>query len=322
MASFSSMGESIVSVRDLRKSYGDRAVLQGVSFDVLRGEILGIIGLNGMGKTTTVEIAQGLRTRDSGQVLVHGYDPAVDRAQLRHLVGSQLQSCALPDRLRVNEALRLFARLAGDVVDWRTLREEWGLTRLGQSAFGGLSGGERQRLFIALALVNAPRVVFLDELTQGLDPAARRETWRLVGLVRDQGATVVLVTHDMEEVQHLCDRVLLLHDGRVAASGTPMDLVARLGGPVRVTFTIAPTILDVLEAVPGVIEVRHDGVLADVFCDAASVVLVAGEVARYGHTPSDFAVSRPDLSDVFLTLTAPTSESPTSPSTVSMGAVR
>lgn len=187
-------GEIAIRVDGLRKSYQDRSILDDVSFDVGTGEIFGILGPNGTGKTTTVEIVQGLRPSDGGFVRVLGHDPSRDRAQLRGLVGAQLQSCALPDRLRVGEALRLFARFAGDVVDWRALAEGWGLTRMRRAAFGSLSGGERQRLFVALALINRPQVVFLDELTQGLDPVARGDTWDAIARLRGRGVAVVLVT--------------------------------------------------------------------------------------------------------------------------------
>ncbi|HEV7760189.1 MAG TPA: ABC transporter ATP-binding protein, partial [Acidimicrobiales bacterium] len=177
-------GRPALAVEGVTKAYGRHQVLHDVSFSVAQGEIFGLLGSNGAGKTTAVEIIQGIRGRDAGQVRVLGLDPTSQRAQLRHLVGAQLQSSALPDRLRVGEALRLFARLAGDVVDWRALRDEWDLGPLERRPFGALSGGEAQRLFLALALVNRPRIVFLDELTQGLDVAARRETWDHVEHVR------------------------------------------------------------------------------------------------------------------------------------------
>lgn len=296
-----------ISVRRLVKAYGDRRVLDGVSFEVRQGEIFGILGRNGTGKTSAVETIQGLRTRTGGQVTVAGWDPARDRDRLRTVVGAQLQSSALPDRIKVAEALRLFARLAaqaGPAADWRALIEQWGLAGAARRAFGNLSGGERQRLFIALALVNRPSVVFLDELTQGLDPGARRDTWRLVAEVRDQGATVVLVTHDMDEVEHLCDRILVLHEGSVRATGPPAEIVASLGGPVRTSFsTSSPSVVDGLEAVSGVDEVTYDGRVAVTTGDAGSVVRVAAELNRRGQAPTDFTVRRPSLEDAFLTLT-------------------
>lgn len=251
-----------------------------------------------------MEIVQGLRDRDGGRVEVLGLDPARERARLRGLLGAQLQSSALPERLRVGEALRLFARLAGDVVDWRELADEWDLNRLRRSAFGSLSGGERQRLFVALALVNRPRVVFLDELTQGLDLAARRETWRLVGRVRDQGATVVLVTHYMDEAERLCDRLGVLHGGALAACGTPEELIARTGGSIRVRFSCPHTAaLAGLERLPRVHRVVHDGQLVEVEGDPEAAVPIAAELARRDLVPSDFSVLRPALEDAFVALT-------------------
>lgn len=296
--------DQLIRVHQLSKAYGDRQVLAGVSFELRAGEVFGILGRNGVGKTTTVEILQGLRFRDGGEVSILGHDPARERRALRGLVGSQLQASGLPQRIRVHEAVRLFARLAGDVVDWRGLMAEWNLDHLAESAFGTLSGGERQRLFVALALVNQPRVVFLDELTQGLDPAARRDTWRLVDRVRDRGAGVVLVTHDMEEAAQLCDRLAVLHEGRLRAAGTPDELVISAGGSVQTRFSAPADAVVGLEGLPGVRAVTHDGAHATVVGDAASPLLVAAELARRRVVPADLAIQRPTLGDVFLELTA------------------
>jgi ABC-2 type transport system ATP-binding protein len=298
------VGEPVIVVDGLTKAYGDRQVLDGLSFSVAPQEIFGILGPNGVGKTTAVETIQGLRSRDGGGVGVLGLDPARQRAKLRYLVGSQLQTTALPERLRVGEALKLFTRLAGDVVDWRQLRDEWDLARIERSAFGSLSGGERQRLFIALALVNRPQLVFLDELTQGLDPAARRDTWRLIQRIRDEGATVVIVSHYMDEVEHLCDRVGVLHEGRLTACDTPQNLIAAAGGSVRTRFSAGDLDLTSLERLPFVDEVSRPGGLVEVKGDASTPVLVAAELARNGVIPADFTVVRPSLEDVFVTLTS------------------
>jgi len=298
------VGEPVIVVDGLTKAYGDRQVLDGLSFSVAPQEIFGILGPNGVGKTTAVETIQGLRSRDGGGVGVLGLDPARQRAKLRYLVGSQLQTTALPERLRVGEALKLFTRLAGDVVDWRQLRDEWDLARIERSAFGSLSGGERQRLFIALALVNRPQLVFLDELTQGLDPAARRDTWRLIQRIRDEGATVVIVSHYMDEVEHLCDRVGVLHEGRLTACDTPQNLIAAAGGSVRTRFSAGDLDLTSLKRLPFVDEVSRPGGLVEVKGDASTPVLVAAELARNGVIPADFTVVRPSLEDVFVTLTS------------------
>jgi ABC-2 type transport system ATP-binding protein len=296
---------AVVAVRDVRRSYGDRPVLVDLSFHVLRGEIFGILGANGAGKTTAVEILQGLRRRDAGDVRVLDLDPARDQPRLRALVGTQLQSSALPDRLQVGEALRLFARIAGDVVDWRELMAEWDLLRLERTAYRDLSGGEQQRLFLALALVNRPRLVFLDELTQGLDPTARRETWSLVERVRDAGTTVVLVSHYMDEVERLCDRVGVVRDGRMSVVGRPTELVSAHGGDVRCRFTVTTTtgLGAALAALPGVREVAARGPAYVVSGQPDSPVRVAAELDRRGLAPTDFTVLRPSLEDVFVALT-------------------
>lgn len=296
------MNEPLVEVRDLRKSYGEHAVLRGVSFDVRAGEILGLAGRNGAGKTTTVEIAQGLRRGDSGTVRVLGLDPARDRARIRKLVGSQLQSSALPARLRVGEALRLFARLADDVTDWRVLARQWGVEHLLHAAFADLSGGERQRLFLALAMVTRPRIIFLDELTQGLDAMARRHTWDLVRRVRDEGASVVLVSHDMAEIEALCDRVALLVEGRIAEQGSPQELVARLGGPVIIRFRPDGAIPH-LTHLQGVVEVSLDSTGLGVLVEPAAVVDVVAELAQQGFRPTDLRIDRTGFEEVFMRLT-------------------
>jgi ABC-2 type transport system ATP-binding protein len=294
-------GRPALQVAGLRKAYGDHQVLTDLSFTVEKGEIFGLLGSNGAGKTTAVEIVQGLRGRDQGDIRILGLDPVEERSRLRHLVGSQLQSSALPDRLRVGEALRLFARLAGDAVDWRELSGQWSLDHLQRRPFGALSGGERQRLFLALALVNKPRLVFLDELTQGLDVAARHETWELIERVRDEGATVVLVTHFMDEAERLCDRVGVLHEGRITADGRPDDLIAALGGPVHLRFsTPHPSIV---AGIPGAVDVTVSGTAVDITCPAEATVSVTAELSRRGLAPPDFRVDRPTLADVFMTLT-------------------
>ena len=300
--SLGGMKPAAIEVHDLHKSYGERAVLRGLTFAIGEGEIFGIAGRNGAGKTTTVEILQGLRRRDAGSLRVLGFDPTRERRRLRPLVGAQLQTSALPDRLRVGEALRLFARLAGDRVDWRALAGEWRLEDLLGKPFGTLSGGQRQRLFLALTMVNQPRLVFLDELTHGLDPAARRETWQLIERARDRGATVVLVTHDMDEAERLCDRVAVLHDGRMVTCGRPFELVSAAGA-VRVRFSIPSTSgLEGLGRIPGVGEVAYARGVAEVTAAPVAVVPLAGELARRDVAPADFTVIRPSLEDAVISL--------------------
>ncbi len=226
-----------VEVDNLIKKYDDRLVLKGVSFTVAPGEIFGILGPNGAGKTTTVESIVGLRRPDGGTIRILGLDPQKDRDQVRKRVGVQLQEARLPDRLKVWEALDLYSSFYGTPVAWRELADRLGLDDKLETRFSELSGGQRQRLSIALALVGDPEVAVLDELTTGLDPAARRETWDLIEDVRSRGVTVLLVTHSMEEAEHLSDRLALIDQGRVSRGGHPLraDLAGRAGNanPVR-----------------------------------------------------------------------------------------
>ncbi|WP_086826912.1 ABC transporter ATP-binding protein [Allokutzneria sp. NRRL B-24872] len=215
--------EVVVSVRDLRKAYGAKVAVDGISLEVVRGEVFGVLGPNGAGKTTTVECAAGLREPDSGTVRVLGRNPATDPS-VRHRVGVQLQHAVLPNRMKVREAVQLFASAYLRHADTETLLAEWGLAEHHGAAFAALSGGQKQRLFIALALLGQPEVVVLDELTTGLDPAARRETWSLVRALRARGVSVLLVTHSMDEAEQLCDRLVVIAGGRVVAAGTPAEL--------------------------------------------------------------------------------------------------
>lgn len=218
----------VIEVSNLQKKYGETVAVADVTFTVERGEIFGILGPNGAGKTTTVELLSGLRQRDGGTVRVLGKDPDRDRAELRELVGVQLQASELPERIRVWEALDLYSSFYSHPADWRELLDLLGLSGRRNARFGTLSGGQKQRLSIALALVGDPQVAVLDELTTGLDPAARRETWALIESVRNRGVTVVLVTHFMDEAERLCDRVAVIDGGRTVAVDTPAALIAKV----------------------------------------------------------------------------------------------
>jgi ABC-2 type transport system ATP-binding protein len=296
-------GQQVIEVEGLRKRYGTAVAVADLSFTVAAGEIFGLLGPNGAGKTTTIECLLGLRRSDGGHLRVLGLDPQRDVATLRRRVGCQLQESALPDRLRVWEALELFAALAPGRSDWRRLLSEWGLAAKRDAAFATLSGGERQRLFVALALVNDPEIVFLDELTQGLDPGARRTAWELIRAVRERGTTVVLVTHFMDEAERLCDRVAVLVDGRAAALDTPQGLVSRFGGSTALTFTFEPADIEWLGGLPHVHKVSRQSRLVRVEGTGAVVTVVAAELARRGIFPSDLRVEHATLEDVYLTLT-------------------
>ncbi|MEU4999619.1 ABC transporter ATP-binding protein [Streptomyces sp. NPDC021622] len=294
----------IIEVRDLHKAYGGRAAVDGVSFAVEEGEIFGVLGPNGAGKTTTVECVEGLRIPDTGTVRVAGLDPVADHDRVTRLLGAQLQESELQAKLTVREALELYAAFYPHPADWHPLAERLRLTDKLDSRFGKLSGGQKQRLFIALALIGNPKVVVLDELTTGLDPRARRDTWQLIEDVRDSGVTVLLVTHFMEEAQRLCDRIAVIDQGRIAALDTPAGLISRAAGSTVMSFTpSAPLDERELAALPQLTSVEErDGRYTingtDTTVDAAITLL-----ARHHITARQLRVSDATLDDAFLDLT-------------------
>ncbi len=294
---------AIIEVQNLRKVYGDTVAVDDISFEVQEGEIFGLLGPNGAGKTTTVECLQALRHPDSGRLRVLGLDPRTQEVALRRRIGSQLQESALPDRLKVWEALDLFASVTPDALDWHVLLDQWGLAEKKKTSFGNLSGGQRQRLFIALALVNNPSVIFLDEMTTGLDPAARRVAWDLIRSVRDRGTTVVLVTHFMEEAEKLCDRLAIVDRGRVVALDSPQALIADHAGSVCVLFSTGRTDLDWLPGVAGVTGIERFGDRVEVEGTGPLLALVAASLVEHGIVPHDLRLQQPTLEDVFLNLT-------------------
>ncbi|MEU4129169.1 ABC transporter ATP-binding protein [Streptomyces wuyuanensis] len=295
---------AIVEVDGLRKSYGGRPAVDGVTFRVEEGEIFGILGPNGAGKTTTVECVEGLRTPDEGTVRVAGLDPVADHDGLTRILGAQLQESELQAKLTVREALELYAAFYPRPADWRPLAERLGLTGKLGTRFAGLSGGQKQRVFIALALVGNPRVVVLDELTTGLDPRARRDTWSLIEDVRARGVTVLLVTHFMEEAQRLCDRIAVIDKGRIAALDTPSGLVRRAGGATVITFTPSrPLAEGELAALPGAVlaEDRDGRVVIHGTDDTVNAVITL--LARHRITAHQLRVTEATLDDAFLDLT-------------------
>ena len=294
---------AVISVDGLRKTYGSTVAVGDVSFTVDAGEIFGLLGPNGAGKTTTVECVQGLRRADEGTITVLRLDPATQTAELRRRIGSQLQESALPDRIKVWEALELFTTLAPGVAHWPTLMEQWGLSGKRDATFGSLSGGQQQRLFVALALVNEPEVVFLDEMTTGLDPAARRVAWSLIREIRERGTTVVLVTHLMDEAEALCDRVAIVDGGRIVDLDTPQGLIARHAGQVEVRFSAHLDDLSWLEAIDGVERAGRRGNQVEIAGRGPVLALVAAGLVERGIAPEDLRVERSTLEDVFLTLT-------------------
>lgn len=229
---------TVVHVESLRKTYGATVAVEELSFDVREGEIFGMVGPNGAGKSTTIECVEGLRRPDRGTLQVLGLDPQRESRQLRERTGIQLQQSNLPDRMKVWEALDLYAAFYPHPADWHELLTRLGLEEKRDTAFAHLSGGQKQRLFIALALLPDPQLVFLDELTTGLDPQARHAIWDLVRDVRGRGKTIFLTTHFMEEAERLCDRVAILDRGRIVALDTPAALIHAFGTGERVVFDI------------------------------------------------------------------------------------
>ncbi|RDI25479.1 ABC transporter ATP-binding protein [Lentzea flaviverrucosa] len=288
---------AIIEVRDLGKRYGPRVAVDSVSFEVAEGEIFGVLGPNGAGKTTTVECVSGLRTPDRGTVSVLGRRPADVRAS----IGVQLQASELPERMRVSEALALFSSFYPSPVDWSS---RLGLVPHLKAEFGQLSGGLKQRLSIALALIGSPRIAVLDELTTGLDPQARRDTWSVIEDVRSAGVTILLVTHFMEEAERLCDRVAVFRAGRIVALDTPSALVSRVDGATRVRF-VPSAALDVslLEALPEVTSVSSAGEQLVVSGSENLLHAVTSLLARRQVVARQLRVDQVSLDDAYVELT-------------------
>ena len=300
---------AVIEVTGLTKHYGGQAVVDDISLHVDKGEIFGILGPNGAGKTTAVECMEGLRRRDGGEVRILGLDPLTNRHRLHQRIGVQLQETQLQEKLRVREALELYASFYPNPADWHELLERWGLTGKADTRFAKLSGGQKQRLFIALALVGNPEVVFLDELTSGLDPGARHATWDLIAQVRDSGVTVVLVSHFMDEVEELCDRVAILERGRIAALDTPAGLVDRAGGEYRVRFRPMaqpnkPGLDEQsLAALPGVTAVSRHNAQVTVTGTGDFASTVTAELARRQVLVADLRIEGRSLDSAYVALT-------------------
>jgi ABC-2 type transport system ATP-binding protein len=276
---------------------------------VAEGEIFGILGPNGAGKTTAIECAIGLRRPDAGTIRLLGLDPHADPDQVHEIVGVQLQSGALPAKLRVGEILEEYRSFYRDPADMAELLDVLGLVAKRGDYYRSLSGGQRQRLSIALALIGRPRIAVLDELTTGLDPAARRGTWALIEGIRRQGVTILLVSHFMEEAERLCDRVAVIEAGRVAAIGSPAGLAGRLGGEQRIYVHPSGPLADRLLAdrllanLPEVTSVSRTGDTVVVTGTADALLAVTSALARYGVVAQGLRVEQPSLEDAFVAVT-------------------
>jgi len=293
-----------IDVRHLRKAYRATVAVDDVSFSVREGEIFGILGPNGAGKTTTVECVIGLRRPDAGDIRVMGLDPQADREELHVIVGAQLQASALPGQLKVSEILDLYHSFYPDAADLGEIMDSLGLAEKRNAYYRSLSGGLKQRLSIALALIGNPKVAVLDEMTTGLDPQARRDTWQLIEQVRDRDVTIILVTHYMDEAERLCDRIALLDRGRIVAIDTPEGLAGRAGVDKRVRFAPSKSFDDrLLTGLPEVSKVERDGghVIVTGSGDLANAVILT--LAAVGVTAGGLHLDTASLEDAFVALT-------------------
>ncbi|GAB3655341.1 ABC transporter ATP-binding protein [Glycomyces tarimensis] len=295
---------AVIEVNDLVKHYGAQRAVDGVSFTVEEGEIFGILGPNGAGKTTTVECVEGLRRPDSGSVSVMGLDPQADGHELKQILGIQLQESRLPDKIRVGEALDLYRSFYRQPADPDHLIDALGLSDKRKTPFAKLSGGQQQRLSIALALVGNPRVAVLDEITTGLDPQARRDTWDLIEEVRDSGVTIILVTHFMDEAERLCDRLAVIDGGKVVAIDSPAGLTARVSEEERVRFRpSAPFDDSLLLDLPEVAGLTRNGSQVIVTGSGNLLQAVTSVLARNHIVAADLRVDQVSLDDAFVALT-------------------
>lgn len=300
------MAPTVINVSQLRKMYGRTVAVDDVSFSVRAEEIFGILGPNGAGKTTTVECIIGLRRPDSGTIRVLGLNPESDqdREELHTLVGVQLQVSVLPAKLTVRENLDVYRSFYSHPADVAELVATLGLGDKLGSYYQDLSGGQKQRLAVAVALIGQPKVAVLDEMTTGLDPRARRDTWDLIEGIRARGVTIVLVTHYMDEAQRLCDRVALFDQGRIVAIGTPSELAAEAGGGKQVTFVPSRQFDDhLLTNLPDVTSVEHQGPRVLVTGKGELVNVVLQTLAANGVTAEDVTSGGATLEDAFLNLT-------------------
>ncbi|MDO5662242.1 MAG: ABC transporter ATP-binding protein [Brachybacterium sp.] len=293
-----------LDVRHLRKSYGPHLAVEDISFSVEEGEIFSIIGPNGAGKTTTVECIAGLRTPDSGSISVLGHDPLRHRTEVRELLGVQLQESSFPDAITVAEALELYSSFYRSPIDREDLLYRLGLAEKRQTRYKALSGGQKQRLSIGLALVGGPKIAILDELTTGLDPQARRDTWSLIERVRDAGVTILLVTHFMDEAERLSDRIAVIDHGRVVAVDTPAGLIERASTVQQVQFRLDhPLDETILTRLPEVAEVHATDGRWLVTGSGQLLRSVAGALARAEVVAEDLRADRRSLDDAYVAVT-------------------
>ena len=300
------MSAPIIQVVNLTKHYGPVQALRGVSFEVEEGEVFGLLGPNGAGKTSTVEILEGLRPADGGIVSVCGLDPQSSGSDFKQEIGAVLQATALPDKLRVGEAISMFASFYKRRRDPAALLKRFGLEDKRNTFYSQLSGGQKQRLALAMSLVNEPRVLFLDEPTAGLDPQVRREIYTIIEELKKERKTILLTTHYIEEAEKLCDRVAIVDQGRVVTQGTPRELKQRSAGTTRIELRLARPESDAaLKQLEGVADCRaSDGVyVVHSTRVPQTIVSLVHYLEAHGNELSSLDIAAPSLEDVFLELT-------------------
>src|SRR5467141_3285729 len=300
------MNPAVIEVENLTKRYGDVEALRGVSFSVSEGEVFGLLGPNGAGKTSTVEILEGLRTPDSGRVSVCGLDPQRSGAEFKHEIGAALQSTALPDKMRVHEALDLFGSFYPRRRGTAELLKRFGLEEKRNAFYSQLSGGQKQRLALAMALVNDPKVLFFDEPTAGLDPQVRREIYDIIEELKREKKTILMTTHYIEEAERLCDRVAIVDHGKVMALGTPRELKAHSGGTTRIEVRLSkPESNGTLKNLDGVADARElDGsYVLHSKRPPQTIVSLVKHLEAGGNELVSLEISSPSLEDVFIEMT-------------------
>lgn len=300
------MGEPIIQAENLYKSYGNVQALRGISFAVEQGEVFGLLGPNGAGKTTTVEILEGMRTPDRGLARVCGLDPERSGEKFKETIGAVLQSTSLPDKIRVKEAIDLFANFYRDRANTDELLKRFQLDEKRTAYYSQLSGGQKQRLALAMALVNNPKVVFLDEPTAGLDPQVRREIYDIIENLKREKKTVLLTTHYIEEAERLCDRVAIVDNGKVIAAGTPRELKQRSAGTTRIEVRLArPLINGTLAKMEGVADSREfEGTyVVHSTHPPRTIVALVKQLEAENNELQSLEMFSPSLEDVFIELT-------------------